>query len=531
MTAKGNELWVKAIGEPEMVEGKCVRIMGTFQDIDRRKRAEIAYKKVSERHSIAMDAAKIGIWEYDIEKNELLWSDNMYELYGIKKSDFEGVYHAWESCVLPEDIERTNQEVQDAIDGIKDFKSSFRVRGSDGEVRWLRGEATVIKDKNSNPIKMIGINQDITELKTTKLQLIQSEESLQGAFESSSVGMALGSPEGNFIKVNQSLCNSLGYSQSELLKMKFHEITHPDDLEANISLIQEIVRGERTSYETEKRYFSKSGEVIHVYLTVTAVKKLDGELSHLMAQIVDITSRVEASNKLKGLLELTTSQNNSLMNFAHIVSHNLRSHTANLSMITGFLLDNEISSEEHQESLKMLKRAAGGLDETISHLNEVVQVKLETSKKLKPIPLSKVVKKILKDVAALVDENKQQIEVDIPKELRINGVPAYVESIILNLVTNAIKYRNPEKQGIIQIKAKPSGNNVLLEVKDNGLGIDLDRYGEKIFGMYKTFHRNKDARGIGLFITKNQIESMGGTITVNSKVNLGSTFKVKFLRP
>lgn len=454
----------------------------------------------------------------------------MYALYGIKKSDFEGVYHAWESCVLPEDIERTNQEVQDAIDGIKDFKSSFRVKGSDGEVRWLRGEATVIKDKDNNPIKMIGINQDITELKTTKLQLIQSEESLQGAFESSSVGMALGSPKGEFIKVNQSLCKSLGYTQNELLKMRFHEITHPDDLDANISLIQEIVHGKRTSYETEKRYFSKSGEVIHVYLTVTAVKKLNGELSHLMAQIVDITSRVEASNKLKGLLELTTSQNNSLMNFAHIVSHNLRSHTANLSMITGFLLDNEISSEEYQESLKMLKRAAGGLDETITHLNEVVQVKLETSKKLKPITLSKVVNKVLRDVAALVDENKQRIEVDIPEALDINGVPAYVESIVLNLITNAIKYRNPEKPGKIQIKAEPKDNHVFLQVKDNGLGIDLDRYGEKIFGMYKTFHRNKDARGIGLFITKNQIESMGGTITVDSKVKVGSRFTVKFLR-
>ena len=530
VTAKGKEVWVRTIGEPEMVGGKCVRLMGTFQDIDRQKKAEMEYKKVSERLALATKKAGIGIWEYHIPKNEIFWDHNMYLLYGIRESDFKGVYEAWEACVLPDDMDRTSQEVQDAIDGKKIFNTTFRVKWPNGEIRWIKAEATVIRDEKGNAQKMIGVNVDITELKTTQLQLIKSEESLQGAFENSSVGMALVALDGKFIKVNQSLSKSLGYSTEELLQLTFQDITHPDDLEIDLSLLGEVIEGKRDTYQIEKRYFDKKGQLVYIFLTVTAVKKINGEISHFISQIVDISSRIEAENKLKGLLQLTTNQNNSLLNFAHIVSHNLRSHAANLSMITGFLVDEEITPGEQKESLGMLERASNGLNETITHLNEVVQVKLETEKKLKVISIKEIVDKVLTDVSALVNENQIKVEVNIPEQARIKGVVAYVESVILNLVTNAIKYRDPERQGVVSVTAKEEDKYILTSVSDNGLGIDLDRYGEKLFGMYKTFHRNKDARGIGLFITKNQIESMGGTIEVKSTVNIGTTFMVKFLK-
>ena len=108
------------------------------------------------------------------------------------------------------------------------------------------------------------------------------------------------------------------------------------------------------------------------------------------------------------------------------------------------------------------------------------------------------------------------------------SVPAYLESIILNLMTNAVKYGHPMRAPKITIEASKEGNGIVLSVTDNGLGIDLDRYGDKIFGMYKTFHNNKDARGLGLYIIKNQIEAMDGYITVESSVNKGSVFKVFF---
>ncbi|GLU43008.1 hypothetical protein Musp01_06320 [Muricauda sp. NBRC 101325] len=528
VTANGKDVWVKAIGEPEILNGKCIRINGTFQDIDKRKRAELQYSEVSDRLALATKTAGIGIWEFDIPNNEVFWDANMYKLYGIGESDFTGVIEEWEAFLFEEDLKMANLAYKDALNGIKEFETIYRIKWPNGEVRWIKSEATVLKNEEGIPVKMVGVNDDITELKNTQLELVQSEESLQGAFENSSVGMALVAMNGKFIQVNQSLCKSLGYTEEELLKLTFQDITHPDDLEIDLSMLHEVIDGKRSTYQIEKRYFGKSGQLVHVFLTVTSVRKINGELSHFISQIVDISSRIKAENKLKGLLQVTTNQNNSLINFAHIVSHNLRSHAANLTMITGFLVEDELSEDEQVATLGMLERASGGLNETIAHLNEVVQVKLETDKKLKVIPLGNTVEKVLKDVAALIHENQVHVSVDVPQEHQVKAVIAYAESIILNLVTNAIKYRDPAKAAVVSITSTMEGEFVVMKVSDNGLGIDMDKYGEKLFGMYKTFHRNKDARGIGLFITKNQIESMGGSIKVTSEVGKGTTFKVKF---
>lgn len=530
VTFKGKDLWVRAIGEPEIINGQCVRITGTFQDIDRRKKAEIEYKKVSDRLMLATDKSRIGIWELDVTNDELLWDSNMFNLYGIQESDFTGGYKAWETCVLPEDLERTTKEVQDAIEGKKTLDTSFRITWSNGEIRWIKAEATVIRDVKGNALKMIGINQDISELKTTQLQLEKSEESLQGAFENSSVGMALVALDGKFISVNQSLCRSLGYAENELLELTFQDITHPDDLQIDLSLLHQVIEGKRRTYQIEKRYFDKNGQIVYVLLTVTAVKNWQGEISHFISQIVDISARIEAEKKLKSILQVTTDQNKSLLNFAHIVSHNLRSHAANLSMISSFLLEGELSEVEQKDTMGMLGRASEGLNETIGHLNEVVQVKLGIEKELSAIPLKKVVNKIITDISALIHENKVVVDIMIPTSFKVQGVPAYIESIILNLITNAIKYRDPDKRASITIEASLEEQYVKLSIKDNGMGIDLDKYGEKLFGMYKTFHGNKDAKGIGLFITKNQIESIGGRIAVESQVGIGTNFTVKLLK-
>ena len=113
------------------------------------------------------------------------------------------------------------------------------------------------------------------------------------------------------------------------------------------------------------------------------------------------------------------------------------------------------------------------------------------------------------------------------EEICIEYNPAYLESIILNLLSNAIKYRDPEKKPMVTINLFQENENVFLTVSDNGLGIDMEKHGDKLFGMYKTFHGNKNSKGIGLFITKNQIESMGGTIKVESEPGKGTTFEIK----
>ena len=120
------------------------------------------------------------------------------------------------------------------------------------------------------------------------------------------------------------------------------------------------------------------------------------------------------------------------------------------------------------------------------------------------------------------------MELELNGEINVLAVPAYLESIILNLITNAIKYKSPDRPVVLKIKSGMEGDFAFLSIADNGLGIDLDRHGSKLFGMYKTFHSHPEARGIGLFISKNQIEAMGGHIEVESEMGKGTTFTTYF---
>ena len=527
VTAKGRELWVRAKGDTEIIDGKCTRIFGTFQDIDESKRTTLEYQKVSDRLAIAAGAANIGIWDYDVIENTLVWDQNMYRLYGIEQKHFKGVFEAWESVLHPEDKKRSNKEVELALTGKKDFDTEFRVIWPNGSIRHIKAMASVQRDSEGRSIKMIGANWDITELKTTELKLIRSQESFSGAFGESAVGMALVGLDGSWIEVNQSLCNSFGYSREELLNLTFQDLTFPPDLNRDLELLNEVVSGKRSSYQIDKRYYHKKGYLVHTLLTVTAVKDIDGNLSHFISQVVDITNRIEAEQRLKTLVDVTKGQNGTLMNFAHIVSHNLRSHSSNMSMLTNFLLK-ENNVNERQKIMAMLDKAVISLSETVQHLNEVVQIKTGALEKMRSVSLLNSVKSVEDNLGALLKEKDAICKLNISKSHFVNVVPAYLDSILLNLFTNSLKYFSPERRLVIKISSISKNNFIKVSFSDNGQGIDLERHGDKIFGMYKTFHKHKDAKGIGLFITKNQIESMYGTISVESKLGHGTTFILKF---
>ncbi|NNE75778.1 MAG: PAS domain-containing protein, partial [Pricia sp.] len=299
VTAKGNELWVRAKGEVENVNGQCVRIYGTFQDIDEKKKAQLDFLTITERLAVATKGANVGIWDYNITHNDLVWDDNMYRLYGIKKEDFKGEYEAWHSGLHPDDRECGMKEIEMAISGEKEFDTEFRVIWPNGEIRHIRAIAVTERDADGRGIKMIGTNWDITELKTAQMNLIKSEESFEGAFENSTIGMAQVGLKGEWLKVNRSLCESLGYTEKEFRKMTFQEMTYPEDLDKDLALLGQVFKSELKSYQIEKRYIHKKGHIVHAMLTVTAVRDIDGKLSHFISQVMDVSSIVQAELKYK----------------------------------------------------------------------------------------------------------------------------------------------------------------------------------------------------------------------------------------
>jgi len=226
--------------------------------------------------------------------------------------------------------------------------------------------------------------------------------------------------------------------------------------------------------------------------------------------------------------DVIASQNSRLFNFAHIVSHNLRSHSSNLALIVQ-LIEETQDKDEKLSLLSNVSDISDSLNMTISHLNEVVTIQTNTNKHKEKISFQTILNQVSNSIGSIIRINKASIKSDFSEVENIEYIPAYLESILLNLLTNAIKYKHSDRDPEIEIRTYLNEDKrIVFELKDNGAGIDLEKFGDKLFGMYKTFHYNTDAVGIGLFITKNQIEALNGEIQVESEVGVGTKFVITF---
>ena len=473
------------------------------------------YKEILERSN---EVAKIGSWEFNPQVLELKLSNNLHKLLG--KIEISEVYECEfiNNYILDADQKYINLLIEDAIKNGENFDVEIELKTAFGQ-RWMR--LIAISDFENNNCKLLhGLLQDIHEIKTAQMEIQLREQEFRQSFWYASTGMALIDLEGKIVRANPSLCDTLGYTVQELIEIDKIFLSNKDDAVITASLIGQLARGERESFEQEKRYFHKNQKVIWAILSMSTVKNDKGETTHYVALVTDITDK-------KLLTESLKEHNNRLQNYAHIVSHNLRSHTGNLMMLLEL---SEIDDEQKidQELFDHIKSAASNMTETVSHLSEIVEIQNLIKNTLVAQNLEKRVLKALENVQATITQINGKVTVNVSENLMVYAIPSYLDSIILNILTNAIKYRSQDRLLNIEITAENENGCISLSFTDNGLGIDLERYGSKIFGMYKTFHDHKDARGIGLFMTKNQLEAMGGGIEVQSKIGVGSTFKIYF---
>ncbi|MEO6684886.1 MAG: HAMP domain-containing sensor histidine kinase, partial [Dyadobacter sp.] len=278
----------------------------------------------------------------------------------------------------------------------------------------------------------------------------------------------------------------------------------------------------------EWTYIRKDESQFSVSVTVTMVRDYLGKAKGYLFIFFDISRLKEAEMNVKSLLEMSQHQNRRLLDFANIVSHNLRSNAGNITMLLE-LLREEFPQSAANEYYPLLEQSANNLLSTIENLKDIVSVNFSTDKNATRLNILKFVEQCLGSLSAFILESDTKINLNIAADIDITGTAAYLESILINILSNAIKYKSADRSLEIFVSARRVGNFVEISIRDNGKGIDLKKYGEKIFGLYNTFHGNKDAQGIGLFITKSQIEAMGGTIDLMSEPEVGTTFTISLV--
>ena len=479
---------------------------------------------------LLLDESLAGYWIRNFKDDSGYLSPNSKEIFGYKDDELGDTVESWHSIIYPEDLKKYNRNLEEHIKsrGKTPHRQEMRYRHKNGHTVWALTIGKVIEwTPEGTPVKMIGCLIDITNQKEIEENLRVSQQQFKDAFENSPIGMALVSLDGRWLMVNKRLCNLLGHSREELLQKTFQDVTHPEDLDLDLGYLNRVLSNEIDHYEIEKRYFHKNGSEIWVQLNVSIVRDNRGGNSHFISQIQDITQRKKAQENLKVLTEKLTQRNQKLGDFAHIASHNLRAPVSNLISLVD-MYNKSLSLDEKQGTFLHFEKVVNHLSSTLHELIDTLKVQEDFDQSRTKISFEEVLLKTKEILVGQIEETDTRLDYDFSDAPSILYHRPYLESIFLNLITNSIKYRDPDRAPKIEVTTGKLNQSVFLQVTDNGLGINLKRHAHKIFGLHKTFHRHKEAKGFGLFMTRTQVEAMGGKITVESKEGVGSSFTVFF---
>lgn len=289
--------------------------------------------------------------------------------------------------------------------------------------------------------------------------------------------------------------------------------------------LEAITKGEEIRWEDSLR--NPEGKVITHLRRLFPVYDEHKQLSLVIGFGLDITDRKDMEEKQNVLVKQLSAQNVQLLDFCNIVSHNLRGPLINMSMLVDFIKDSK-DQDEQKLLVSKLNPVIDNLNSTFNDLVESIQIRQDIEIQSEHIDLSECLQKVLDSLGMEIRKTNAIFSIDFSAAPVVNFPPKYLLSIFHNLITNPLKYYSPERPLTIEVISKRRGTSILLSIKDNGLGIDLLKHHEHVFKIGKVFHRHPNAKGLGLYMTKVQVEAMGGIISVDSAPEKGSTFTIEF---
>lgn len=494
------------------------------------KVTNIEIKESNERYDIVAKATSDTIWDWKIEDDSIIWNKGIYGVFGYQKEDVGSTSKWWFDRIHPEDSLKMSVKLYSFLEQkTEKWQDEYRFQCADGSYKYVFDRGFLVKDANGKPLRMIGAIQDVTKQKEEEQRLrlletviTQSKDAVMITDIDTSKNVIP-----NIIFVNSAFTDMTGYPADEVIGKS------PEILFGKKSDILEFEKL-RTAVQEYKECFvetisyKKSGEEFWINFSMIPVTDKEGEHSHWISIQRDVTVEKEREKEREQLIRELTQNNKDLKQFSYITSHNLRAPLSNLTGLLNLIEDIPIEDSELKEIINGFSKSTHLLNETINDLVKVIIIKDNPSVQKEKLFIKDVFENVFNQLSFLISSNKPILKIDLEVETIFDINKSYLESIFLNLLTNAIKYREPSRQLRITIATKVEDNNLFMTFKDNGIGIDLERNNDKIFGLYQRFHNYPESKGLGLYLVKSQVESMGGTISVDSNVGKGTTFTIVF---
>jgi PAS domain S-box-containing protein len=315
ITVKNNERWIRTIGETEFIDGKCVKIYGSFQDIDQRKKAEIETERLNERLQLATQSAQLGLWDWDIKNNRLIWDEAMYRLYNLTENEFTTVYDGWASRVHEDDRQRVDNEIQLALENKNDYDPEFRIVRPDLSVHYIKASGIIERDEDGNAIRMTGFNWDVTERKQAEELIEKSNERFKYVTKATFDAIWDWDIKDDKIYWGDGFEKIFGYKPSKLKNdsTAWSQNIHPEDIKKITESYYTIVKSKETNWIEEYRYRKSNGQYSHVINKGIVIRDTSGRAIRIIGAMQDITKRKQEELRLKLLESVITNTDDSIL--------------------------------------------------------------------------------------------------------------------------------------------------------------------------------------------------------------------------
>ncbi|MGA7576713.1 MAG: PAS domain S-box protein [Desulfobaccales bacterium] len=509
-TKDGRILWLEGRGQIIFQpDGKIDHVIGVIYDVSERRATREALLLSESRLAKAQQLARLAYWEWNPKSGEMVWSEELYRIYGVDKRSFAASLEAGLSLVHPEDAARVKDGLARALAGERAVSQVSRIVRPDGTIRYLHTQEEVILDERGKPWRLVGAAQDITERRVAELRLRESEARFRAVFERAALGIGLIDLQGRFLSVNNAFQEMLGYGEEEFRGKRIDELSHADDRKRDLELFREVASGRRESYQMEKRYQRKNGQYLWCRMTSSLVQDPEGRPFYAVGMIEDITQRKEAEMQLQ----------ESEKKLRHLASQLMSAQEDERKRISRELHD------ELGQALLVLKLQARGIKKELppneqhlheecegilTNLDEVVDKVRRLSHDLSPMivedlglsaALQHLIGEFCKHNRLVCDFQEIDLDDLFPVEAQVA-----IYRIFQECLTNIGKHSQATRMAVSMDRRR---DRVSFLIRDNGKGCEAEA--------------RRRGRGLGLVAMEERARMVGGDLSVQSGKGQGAS--------
>ncbi len=526
----GHYIWCEKIITNMLDDIDIKAIVCNFWDITAIKTANIKIQESNERYDRVADATSDVIWDLDLKTNNIVWNKGMEKLFGYASIDENNALEFWKSIIHPDDRERVELRFYENLKyQYVTWEDEYRVLCFNGNYKYVFDRGYLVKNEQGESVRMVGAIQDITRQKEEESRLRLLESVITNTSDSILITDAepIDGIGPQIIYVNEAFTKMTGYTSEEVIGKTPRFLQSENSSREKLDeLKQSLQKWQPCELEIINK--RKNGEEYWVNMAIAPVADSRGWFTHWIAIERDVTERKKAEHDKELLIQELTKNNNDLKQFSYITSHNLRAPLSNLIGILNLMEDFEFKDPQIEKLIKGFQTSTNQLNETINDLIKILIIKDNPSMERQVLLFDDVVNKVIDQLKMKIDLIQPEIRIDFSHAPSVSFNQTYLESIIQNLVTNSLRYRSEERPLKISISTENVKNGIRLFYSDNGIGFDLLRFKDRVFGLYQRFHKHPDGKGLGLYLVKSQLEALGGSIEVESAINNGTRFELTF---